>query len=636
MRVAVNSHSVPARDRLFAAALAALLAWAFLLRLGAAVPDLTGSRFWDERYGLENIHSLLAEGEVRPANGYHPSLSYLPQAALMGASEGLFRATGREELRVLRPRGGFTRTGFFLARFLQVVFGTLSLVLLVGIGRRVSSPAVGLLAALVLAAAPWHLRQSAIYKPDILLVLTTLLAFAAALALAERPTRRRFALAGAAVGLALASKYNGGPAAFPVIVAALAGGGWRERRRWAGLLLAGAVSLGVFLALNPFLVLDPGLYVEDFSETLRHYEREAAGASRLGVLAHGLRSLVSPSFLGPVFGILGFLGLALPGRREGSGAERAARLGPAMAASYVAGYAVLYALSTNNPSEHNWLTVAPFLALGAARVLVAAGALLAGRLGAARRPAAAAAGLAVVAALVVPITLFTWRFAVPTTAELARRALLERLRPLAGRVVWAEEAGQPPTALRRGRGQRAWVRTAERLDAVSLATLDRVDAEVFEAAREEGPFYRQRLGAAGGEVLRIVPGFPRARGPGLVVVVHPWARVGKPVRLPVEAGADPLGLTASPPPEVAAGETVSLEVLLGRDAPGIPVRRIEVDGRPLAWGIAGWRGGRRLTTERFAHPGPGARFVVHRTAAAGERPPELRLVRWAREAAPPR
>jgi hypothetical protein len=627
---------VSARDRLVAAALTALLAWAFVLRLGAAVPNPTGSRFWDERFGLENVHSLLAEGEIRPANGYHPSLSYLPQAGLMGASEALHRATGREELRVLRPRGGFTRTGYLLARFLQVVFGTLSLVLLYRIGRRVSSPAVGLWAALVLAAVPWHLRQSAIYKPDILLVLTTLLAFAAALALAERPTRRRFALAGAAVGLALASKYNAGPAAFPVIVAALAGGGWRERRRWAGLLLAGAASLGVFLALNPFVVLDPGLYVADFSETLRHYEREAAGATRLGVLAHGLRSLISPSFLGPVFGTLGLLGLALPGRREGSGA---ARLGPAMAASYVAGYAPLYALSTHNPSEHNWLPVAPFLALGAARALVGAGDFLAGRLGAARRPAAAAAGLALAAALAVPITLFTWRFAVPTTAELARRALVERLRPLAGRVVWAEEAGKPPAALRRGRGQRAWVRTSDRLDAVSFATLDRVDAEVFELARAEDPFYRRRLGAAGagGEVLRIAPGFPRARGPGLMVLLHPWARVGKPVPLRLdapEAGAGPLRLAAAPPPGVAAGETVSLEVVLRGSAAGIPVRRIEVDGRPLEWGLAGWRGGRLLTTERFVHPGPGARFVVHRGAAGGERPPELRLVRWALESPP--
>jgi dolichyl-phosphate-mannose--protein O-mannosyl transferase len=158
-------------------ALAALLVWSFALRAWAAGFDLTAERFWDERYGFQNIEALLATGSPRPANGFHPSLSYLPQAALLAASEGLYQATGREAFRVRLGNGLFTPTAYLLARLLQALFGTLSLLLTYLIGRRLFSAKVGLGAALLLSVVPWHIRQSVIFKPDILLVLTTLLAF---------------------------------------------------------------------------------------------------------------------------------------------------------------------------------------------------------------------------------------------------------------------------------------------------------------------------------------------------------------------------------------------------------------------------------------------------------------------------
>src|ERR1700686_4105026 len=48
-------------------ALALLLAWACGLRLWLAVPELDEGRFWDERYGVENLCSLLVDGQLRPA-----------------------------------------------------------------------------------------------------------------------------------------------------------------------------------------------------------------------------------------------------------------------------------------------------------------------------------------------------------------------------------------------------------------------------------------------------------------------------------------------------------------------------------------------------------------------------------------
>jgi hypothetical protein len=353
------------------AALVLLLLWSLALRVWLATPNLTGDRFWDENYGVDNLCGLLLRHEPRPVNGFHPGLSYLPQAALLAASEGLHRWTGSAAFAVFQGEDDLAPAGYLLCRLLQALAGTLSLYLTFRIGRRLASPGVGLAAALLLALAPWHLRQSVIFKPDIWLVACSLLALLASLELADRPAARTALAAGAAVGLALAAKFNAAPALLPPAIALLGEGGWRRRRRWGLLALAAGAAAGVFLLLTPFLVLDPGLYLRNLGTTWRDYATKGAmlGGSHLGVLVHGARALLSDSFHGWLFGAAGLLGLALAGaapwlRRDD--AARARRLGPAMAAGYVAAYALLYAASSTNPSEHNWLPVAPYVALGAA------------------------------------------------------------------------------------------------------------------------------------------------------------------------------------------------------------------------------------------------------------------------------
>src|SRR6202043_4200337 len=74
--------------------------------------------------------------------------------------------------------------------------------------------------------------------------------------------------------------------------------------------------------------------------------------------------------------------------------SRARRLGPLMMSAYVAGYALAYALSTTNPSYHNWLPLAPFVALGAAWVLHRGWEWIAPHLRAWQRLALGTAGLA--------------------------------------------------------------------------------------------------------------------------------------------------------------------------------------------------------------------------------------------------
>ncbi len=632
-------------------ALAALLVWSFALRAWSAGFDLTFERFWDERYGFENVEALLATGSLRPANGFHPSLSYLPQAALLAASEGLFDATGVEAFRVRGEGGRFTPTAYLLARLLQALFGTLSLLLTFLIGRRLFSSRVGLAAALLLSVVPWHIRQSVIFKPDILLVLTTLLAFWWSLEAAARPAAGSYLKAGAGVGLALASKFNAAPIALPLAaaagLAALGAGG--TRRSWLRpllwLALAGAAAVAVFVALDPYLVLDPEVYRRSFGRTLRDYARKgaAAEASHLEVFRHGVQGLLSPAFHGRFVGLLGLLGLgclaAITLRRRalaGSGADHA-WAGRLMLLVYVAGYALLYSLSTTNPSPHNWLPLTPFLALAAAWLVVGLWDRLAAPLPArVRRPLGAAAGLLAALLLALPVAASTYRTEVPATARAAQLHLRRHLQPLALRVLCTEPLGRR-LVVKAGVRDKAAVWVAERFDRLPHEALDRCDAEVFPAARLDAAgkaFYARRLALAGpARTARAVPRLLRVQGSELVVLHHPWVEAAPAERLALEPGgataARGARVVAALPAGLEPGEIVSLEILLPKGWTG-PQPALDIGGARLPLLGNGRRGGReRLVTPRFAAaPGAAVALGDSGAAAAAARRSRLTLHRW--------
>jgi hypothetical protein len=598
-----------------ALALALILIWGCGMRVWLALPGLDRGRFWDEQFSVENLCSLLADGELRPANGLHPGLSYLPHAALLWASEGLHRLTGRPLFAVLAGDDDLSPTGYLLCRLLQALAGTLSLYLTYRIGRRLDSPATGVGAALLLAVVPWHLRQSAIFKPDILLVAASLGAFAASLAAAERPTWRRFAGAGAAVGLALATKFNAAPIAVPLAVAALAGGGWRRRERWGALLLAGFAAVAVCLLFTPFLALDPGFYVWSFGRTWRDYSMKGAllHSSHLTVLAQGPRALLSESFHGPVIGALGLAGLLLApvaAARLPPASPRARRLGPPMMAAYVAAFALFTAAGTTNPSEHNWLPVAPFVALGAAWMLLRGWRWLAPRLRRWQRLALAAAALAAACFLAAPANAYVYDTWVPTTQSLAQDCLQERLLPLGWRVAVREEDADA-----RWYSSPAIVLEVRNLREMAPEELDRADAEIFHADgldRPGGGFYRQRIERPGAEVVRIEPRPFRGRGRAVMVIVHRWQARGTPRRLELSPlPRAPERLAAELPADGQGAGVASLEVRLPPGAEPESLQDVLLAGQPLSPIFARREAGSALfVTERFAMPAAGSRVTL--------------------------
>jgi hypothetical protein len=597
----------------------ALLVWAFGVRLWFASRGLDEGRFFDERYILTNVYRFLTEGSLRPVQLFYPALGNLLHSLLLGTADAVARWTGHGGETILRQQQ-FTPTAYLLCRGLQACIGVLTLYWTYRIGRRLLSPRAGLLAALVLAAVPMHVRQSAVIKPDILLLLGLLIAVEATAVALASGRLREFLAAGAAVGLAAAGKYNGVAAALPIALFALP----RARREpavLARLAAAGAASLLVFLLINPFFFPMLERFQRDFSHTLGHYKvlsrQNEIPHSHLEVFGATPSEMVSPMFHGPFTGLLGFAGLLLvlgwAWRRRGLPDQG----GLALLVVFPLSYLALYAAVTTYPKANNYLPLSPFLALGAAALVIGSWRRL-------RGPAARVFAIAVLlwcGTLVWRPMAYAYVELAPTTLATAERALGEELSLLANsRIVYqVGAAGRPMSVDPRGE---ALVRSFTGIEQTSAQGLDLADAEVFTPAALASPAAAQRVAAAR-QVVRIEPGLFRARGEPLTLVLHPWSPMGDPVELATPPPGQGGAWTARLPGGLHFPALASFEVIVfgGRppEAVGVGSYRLQL--------FSGGRRGRRWLTERVRLEQPPAEVALPGLAADAPRP-RVRLLLW--------
>ena len=599
------------------AALAALVAWSLVVRAWSAVPQLGAGRFWDERYSLTNVAAFLDRGPLAVANGYHPSLSYLPQAVLLEIVGRGGRWAGDPDL-VRGGRRAFTPLAYLLVRLSEAIFGALAVLWVAIVGRRLFDADVGLVAALLLAVVPWHIRQSALFKPDAQLVFLLILAFDATVVALRAGTWRRYAAAGAAVALAAATKYNGATIALPLAVGGLFAARRRPRAALGRLATAVGAGMAVFLLVDLPLVLHRGRAVASFGRTLRDYGRKGmeAGTGHLDLLGHSASTLLSGPFHGPLVGAVALAGLAwIGGRLRGVAPGRRRELAAFL--SFPVGYVVLYASATTNPSAHNWLPLVPFTSIAAAFALVEGSRALRRRV---QLPAPRALP-AVAVALLVGLCLFrgsayAYTLAVPTTWSAADRLLTKHLQPASGhRFILQDEADRFP--LVRGVSRQSkpvLVSTAEarrwRIEA------SRMDAEVrLERGSPELP--DARLSVYRFHAVPFV-----LRGPRLAVVLHGWHPAGRPLRLAPSTGG------SFPAPADRGSVLDSFEVLVRGGPEEQPV--LVAGGRrlPLLWG--GYRGrDLRFVSPRAEPFAPGTAIRVEGVAPGAVRRVVARA--WRRE-----
>jgi hypothetical protein len=211
-----------------------------------------------------------ATGTLNPHNFLYPTFYFYVLFAWVGVylafvwvSGGVESIHALSRLYFAAPEGIYTA-----GRLLGVVAGTASVFLVYRLGRRIADIPTALAAAMLLAVAPLHVRDSHYVKHDVAATLCVVLAVLLMARLIDRGTAGRGSagslrtrdtvLAGSACGLALSTHYYcvflGLPLAISVISA------WRDRGPAViarQLAIAGVATIVVFFALSPFILVEP-------------------------------------------------------------------------------------------------------------------------------------------------------------------------------------------------------------------------------------------------------------------------------------------------------------------------------------------------------------------------------------------
>ena len=152
-------------------------------------------------------------------------------------------------------------------------------------GSRIWGRREGLIAAAVLCFAFLPVAYSRVAVTDVGALMGVAVAVLGAVRALEHGRLRWFALAGAGAGLAIAFKYTAGLVLLPVGMAALARLRTDPRAAIGGLALAAGLALVVFVAGNPYAVIDFAEFkndVLDQAEVASDFEKPGQGGSGIG------------------------------------------------------------------------------------------------------------------------------------------------------------------------------------------------------------------------------------------------------------------------------------------------------------------------------------------------------------------
>ena len=254
-----------------------------------------------------------------PATGEPRSFAYgtLPLYVTEVAAEVLTQVTGDD--------WHWRDRVYLLGRFFSVLLDTGTVLVTYFLGKALVSRRVGLLAAIVAAAAPMSIQLAHFFTTDSWLTFFVALTLLFSIHAASSGSVKMFALAGAGLGLSLATKGSVFALGAVIAVALL----YDLARRWRagerGLLLfaaaperagvAGIAALIAFAIFEPYALARPDVFWASFSEQAdihRGYidvpfTRQYVGTSRF---TYHLEQFVRWGF-GPFAGLLSVAGVAL-------------------------------------------------------------------------------------------------------------------------------------------------------------------------------------------------------------------------------------------------------------------------------------------------------------------------------------
>jgi hypothetical protein len=205
----------------------------------------------DEQY-LWNLGLGIYAGDPNPHFFLYPTLLpyalALADAAYVAAASLALGSREAVELELLRD----PRALIWIDRAIVAAIGAGTTLLVDRLATRAFGAGAGLVAALCLAVAPLHVRDSHFGVTDVPLAAFVCCVLLAALRVESRGSGRDYALAGLAAGLAASTKYSGALLLAPIVAADLLGRSAGPARPWRRLAMALALAPLGFLAGTPF------------------------------------------------------------------------------------------------------------------------------------------------------------------------------------------------------------------------------------------------------------------------------------------------------------------------------------------------------------------------------------------------
>ena len=274
-----------------------------MLRFWALPQGIPFSPGVDEPEVMERAVRMMKTGDFNPHFFDYPSLYMYVQAVVavfrfaVGAMQGMWSGLAQAP----------TEEFYVWGRAVTATLGTATVWIVYRAGMRWGGR-TALLAAVMIAVMPLHVRESHYVLTDVPATFLVMLTLLLSLRAHERSTAWSFALAGAAAGLAGATKYNGVLAVLMPLLACLMSPAARPSRPMAMLWIVIAMLAAFFLAA-PYTFLDLPNFLNQFARLSSEFRGGAVSPEPVWqiYLKHLRNALYTPGSVVVICGLaLGF------------------------------------------------------------------------------------------------------------------------------------------------------------------------------------------------------------------------------------------------------------------------------------------------------------------------------------------
>lgn len=210
--------------------------------------------FGDEHIGVDSGRSMLMSGDFRPKELYY---GYLHSYILFAADLFYFLYvvySGPEQFILPSHLDPFIY--YKVGRFVSVLFGTLSVLVIFILGKKIFNQKVGLISAMLLAFFPFHIEHSYVAKPDVIMVFFSLIALIFIYMMMKNGRFRYYLYASIFIAVAAATKYQGVSVIIAFVVAFLISNYKEKNKAWdrpplEKMLISFLIMIAVFLFICP-------------------------------------------------------------------------------------------------------------------------------------------------------------------------------------------------------------------------------------------------------------------------------------------------------------------------------------------------------------------------------------------------